>query len=94
MLSLLQDFYKMFGGQAMQMGAGSGRAHAGEGCQFGAGAGAVIHQGEEDAGAGGFADSRGDLGDGEVVAGRGNASVCGGCNHSSMINEVWLRGKD
>ena len=94
MLALLQNFYKMFGGEAMQMSAGGGSAHAGEGCQFCTGAGAIVHQGEEDAGTGGFTDRGGDLGDSEVVAAGGNASFCRSCNHSSMINEVWLRGKD
>ena len=88
MLALSQDFYKMFGGEAMQMGAGGGRAHTSEGGELGAGAGAIVHQGEQDARTSWFADSRGDFGDGKVVTGRWNANTYRRCNHSSMINEV------
>ena len=76
------------------MGAGSGRAHASEGGEFSAGAGAIVHQREEYAGTSRFADSGGNLGNRDVVAAGGNASVCRSCNHSSMINEVCLHGKD
>lgn len=75
MLALSQDFHKMFGGEAMQMGAGGGRAHASEGGELGAGAGAIVHQGEQNAGTSRFADRRGDFGNGKVVAGRGNANA-------------------
>src|ERR1035437_2201944 len=81
MLALDEYLNQALSGEAGEVGAGGGGADAGDDGEFGAGAGVAVHEGVEDAGAGGLADGGGEAGDGEIDI------------YSSMVDEVWMLNK-
>jgi hypothetical protein len=78
MFSLNEYFDQVFRSEAGEMGAGGGRADAGDDGELCAGAGVAVHERVENAGAGGLAN------------GGGEARNCEIDIHSSMVNEVWM----
>jgi hypothetical protein len=79
-LALSEEFDETLGFEAMEMDAGSGRSDFSEHGEFGAGAGAAVHEAVQHAGASRFADGGGD--------GRGGEIMVFSNIHSLMVNEL------
>jgi hypothetical protein len=71
--------------EAEEMDAGGGGSDFGEHGEFGAGAGAAVHEAVKHAGPGGFADGGGDGASGGIGI-SGSRDI-----HSLMVDESWLR---